>query len=647
MIWFPSRNGFETPFSRPFILKGEDFGMSWRRDEPEPLSAEEAFGKLTIDYLRPLALLLTSDVPKRKPELVGLLVRFMTDPAEVRALYERLDPLAKKAVQEAAFDPKGLLQRDRFVARHGQLPAFHEPSPKERTSFYDYEQHKRPTPLALFFPRQDGLPTDLRKLLLAFVPSPPDFVLPTVTELPATVSQTSTIWKGNRPVEESAEVPLRVRETAREAEQDLRAVLRLVEAGRVRVSDKKRKPTAASQKAIDEVLLGGDFYTVDDQDESKYDPACDLTIKAFAWPMLLQAAGLTQKSGDELTLTPAGRKALSGSVPEVIRAAFRKWRTSTLLDEFSRVETIKGQNKGGLSALSSRRKTVLDSLAACPPGTWFAVDDFFRFLRATDRDFVLAHRPYELYIAEHYYGNLGYEDEYAWEQLQGRYILAVLFEYVATLGLIDVAYLPPQGVRDDFRGRWGADDLSCLSRYDGLMYLRINPLGLWCLGLAERYETPPSPIADVLQVLPNLEIVVKKPPLPLTDRLVLDRFAEPQLEGSWRLTPAKLLTVLYEGGTLDELEEFLTTHSMAALPHTVSVFLQEQRGRANRLRDLGTARLIECADAALAQMLARDSQLRGKCHVAGERWLVFQIEDETTVRRGLRRLGYVLPPQRS
>src|SRR5579875_696112 len=110
MIWFPSRNGFETPFSRPFILKGEDFGMSWRRDEPEPLSAEEAFGKLTIDYLRPLALLLTSDVPKRKPELVGLLVRFMTDPAEVRALYERLDPLAKKAVQEAAFDPKGLLQ---------------------------------------------------------------------------------------------------------------------------------------------------------------------------------------------------------------------------------------------------------------------------------------------------------------------------------------------------------------------------------------------------------------------------------------------------------------------------------------------------------------------------------------------------------
>jgi hypothetical protein len=621
--------------------------MSWRRDEPEPLSTEEAFGKLTIDYLRPLALLLASDVPKRKPELVSLLVRFMTDPVEVRALYEKLDSLAQKSVQEATFHPMGLLDRDKFVAQYGQLPAFHKASPNERTSFYDYDRHKRPTPLALFFPRNDVLPTDLRKLLLTFVPRPPAFTLPISAELPATTRQTWMTWKGNRPVEESADVPLRVRETARETEHDLRAVLRLVEAGRVRVSDKKRQPTAASQKAIAEVLPSGDFYIVEDQDESKYDPAFDLTLKAFAWPMLLQAAGLAQKSGDDLTLTPAGRKALSGSVPEVIRATFRKWRTSTLLDEFSRIETIKGQSKGGLSALSSRRKAVLDGLAACPTGAWFAVDDFFRFLRATGRDFVLAHRPYELYIAEHYYGNLGYENEHAWEQLQGRYILVVLFEYVATLGLIDVAYLPPQGVRDDFRDRWGADDLSCLSRYDGLLYLRINPLGMWCLGLAERYETPPPPAVDILQVLPNLEIVVTNPPLSVSDRLVLDRFAEPQSEGVWKLTAAKLLAVLEEGGTLDELEEFLKTHSKAALPHTVEVFLQDQRECAGRLRDLGMARLIECADAALAQMLACDPQLRGKCHIAGERWLLFRTEDEAAVRRGLRRLGHVLPPPRS
>ncbi len=620
--------------------------MSWRRDEPQPVSAEEAFGKLTLDHLRPLASLLTSDLPKRKPELVALLTRYMTDPDEVRALYEQLDPLAQKAVQEATHDPRGLLHRAKFIARHGQMPDFHHASKQERTSFYDHDRHTRPTHLALFFPKDDWLPTDLRKILFTFVPSPLAFTLPTVANPPATVRQTWTTWKGNRPVEESADVPVRVRVTAREAEHDLRAVLRLVEAGRVRVSDKKRQPTAASQKVVAEVLAGGDFYTAEDQDESKYDPAFDLTIKAFAWPMLLQAAGLAQKSGDDLALTPAGRKALGSLAAEVIRAVFRKWRTSTLLDEFGRVETIKGQGRGGLSALSTRRKAVLDGLAVCPTGAWFAVDDFFRLLRATDRDFVLAHRPDELYIAEHYYGNLGYESEHAWEQLQGRYILAVLFEYVATLGLIDVAYLPPQGVRNDFRDRWGADDLSCLSRYDGLVYLRINPLGAWCLGLAEGYETPTPAVVNVLQVLPNLEIVVKQPPLLASDRLVLDRFAEAQSEGVWKLTGAKLLGVLEEGGTLDELEEFLKTHSSAALPHTVEVFLRDQRERAGRLRDLGTARLIECADAALALLLASDPQLRNKVHIAGERWLVFRIEDAAAVRRGLRRLGHIVQPQR-
>ena len=113
----------------------------------------------------------------------------------------------------------------------------------------------------------------------------------------------------------------------------------------------------------------------------------------------------------------------------------------------------------------------------------------------------------------------------------------------------------------------------------------------------------------------------------------------------WKLTPAKVLAVLEEGGTLAELEEFLKSHGTAALPHTVEVFLRDQGERANRLRDLGMARLIECADATLARMLAGDPQLRDKCHLAGERWLVFRVEDEAAVRHTLRRLGHIVPPQ--
>lgn len=618
--------------------------MSWRRDELVPVTTEEAFGKLTVDHLRPLVALVADDIPKRKPELVKVLAGVMTKPDKVQTLYGSLDSLAQHAVQEAAHHPKGLLHRDKFIARHGQMPAFSHPSEKKQSSFCDYDRHKRPTRLALFFPANDLLPSDLRTILIGFVPRPSAFTLPTVAELPAAFPQP---WKSNdRSGKETADIPLCIRETSREAEHDLRAVLRLIEAGKVRVSDKKRLPTAASQKAIGEVLQGGDFYSASDADKWKHDPAFDLTMRAFAWPILLQAAALAQQSGDNLSLTAAGRKALAGAAADVIREIFRKWRSTNFFDEFRRVEAIKGQDKGGFSALASRRKTVLEALATSPIDAWFKVDDFFRFLRATDRDFDLSHRPYDLYIAEHYYGNLGYDSKHAWEQLQGRYILALLFEYVATLGLVDVAYVPPQGVRDDFRDRWGADDLSCLSRYDGLLYLRINPLGAWCLGITDRHETPKAAVADVLQVLPNLEIIVKKPPLPASDRLVLERFCEPQSEGVWKLTPSKLLAVLEEGGTLDELDEFLKSHSSGPLPQTVEVLLEDQRERAGQLLDLGMARFIECRDPTLARMLASDPQLRGKCHLAGDRWLVFRTEDEAAVRRALRRLGHIVPPPR-
>ncbi len=426
----------------------------------------------------------------------------------------------------------------------------------------------------------------------------------------------------------------------------MKAVLRLIDVGTVRVTDKKRQPTAAAMKAVTAVLQGGDFYTEDDQGEYSDDPSSDLAIKPFAWPMIVQAAGFARVAGGRLELTPAGRKALARPAHEGIAAAWKKWRGSTLLDEYSRISVIKGQGKAALTALPQRRKAVIDGLAACPPNQWFAVDDFFRFLRATDRDFEVARYPDVLYIAEQYYGNLGRSGGATWEILEGRYVLALLFEYAATLGLLDVAYSSPDGTRNDFRDYWGTEEYSCLSRYDSLRFVRINPLGAWCLGLAEKYEAPAWDTAAVVKVLPNLDVVAMAPSLAAADRLLLERYAEPQSEAVWKLTPAKVLTAVEEGMPLEELADFLAARSGAPLPQTVQVFLDDMKGRAGQLRDLGLARLLECADATVARQLAGDPQLRERCRLAGENWLVFCAADETAVRRVLRRLGYVLPPAR-
>ena len=53
-------------------------------------------------------------------------------------------------------------------------------------------------------------------------------------------------------------------------------MLRLVEAGKLAVSDKTRRPTGAAVRLIADALAGGDFYGESDDGVGP--------IRAFAWP---------------------------------------------------------------------------------------------------------------------------------------------------------------------------------------------------------------------------------------------------------------------------------------------------------------------------------------------------------------------------
>ncbi|PYS31945.1 MAG: hypothetical protein DMG14_35875 [Acidobacteria bacterium] len=79
--------------------------------------------------------------------------------------------------------------------------------------------------------------------------------------------------------------------------------------------------------------------------------------------------------------------------------------------------------------------------------------------------------------------------------------------------------------RQDLGDVWGTDDLPFFSRYDGLMYFRITPLGEYCLGIASSYESAPIEVRPVLRVLPNLEIAAIGPDLERGDRRALDAYA--------------------------------------------------------------------------------------------------------------------------
>ncbi|WP_150135630.1 helicase-associated domain-containing protein [Streptomyces hyaluromycini] len=423
-----------------------------------------------------------------------------------------------------------------------------------------------------------------------------------------------------------------------DARTELAAVLQLAAAGRLRCSDKTKRPSAATLRALGEVLVGGDFYEGE-------------AVRAFAWPLLLQAGGLAELSGGRLELTARGGKALAASAHETIRHLWRRWLGHGVLDEFSRIEEIKGQRAANvLSAAGLRRRAVGAALAeCCPPGEWVTVDELFKAMRAAGHDPypVRSERAlWELYLEDAQYGSLGYDGYHDWPVLQGRYTLCVLFEYAATLGLVDVQYIDPEGARDDFRHMWGADWLERLSRYDGLLAVRLNPLGAYATEHADDYRPGPAPAGaarHAVKVLPNFDIVALDGLAP-AEALLLEAFATRSADHVWTLSTASLLKALHAGRGMEELRRFLAESSAGEeLPQTVAALLADAASRTERVRDLGTCHLLECVDEAQAVMIAKDRKAGALCSRIGPRHLMVAPGDLLALRTALLKLGCVLP----
>ena len=271
--------------------------------------------------------------------------------------------------------------------------------------------------------------------------------------------------------------PVLIRCTAPDALSNLVAVLELAADGRLRCAAGTRRPLAATVRLAEDALVAGDYYGGPEDDPA----GGGEPIAAFAWPMLLLAGGLARLDGTTLALTPRGQAVLARPSYGCVGALWDRWLGSVSQDEFSRVEAISVQRKGGtLTPAASRRAAVAAGLAALEPGAWVDVDAFFAVLRTQAAPLAVTVSPlarWALYLEDPRQGSLGPAGWRAWAAVEGRYALCVLFEYAATLGVVDVAYAGPRGARGDFRELWGAGHRDSLSRYDGLAAIRVSELG--------------------------------------------------------------------------------------------------------------------------------------------------------------------------
>ncbi len=327
----------------------------------------------------------------------------------------------------------------------------------------------------------------------------------------------------------------------------------------------------------------------------------------------------------------------------ILKRIWDKWLTAAKFDEFSRVEAIKGQRaKGGkhMTDPTGRRRAIASALADLPVGEWIGFDEFCRYMQVKDYDFLVSNDAWKLYIADSSYGRLdsfGY-----WEIIEGRYLMAFLMEYTATLGIIDIAYTEPFFAKMDYDYLWGIDDLEYISRYDGLEYLRLNNLGAYCLGLTDTFIPEQVEEQKNLNVLPNFEIVAFRRELPPSDGLFLDRIAAQSSDSVWVLTQKTLLSAIESGLSMEHISEFLSAHSKNTIPENVLDLFNDIERRSNMLKDQGMAKLIEVDSPEVAMEITMHLKLRRNCLLANDRYVVVPEKFENQFRNVLKEMGYVL-----
>ncbi len=601
---------------------------SFLADAVEAYSADEVrkFSKLAVDIIS------TEKGPfwvsghieqvssQRKSDLAPMLVKLMKHAEASAALYNHLAEPEKAAVQEAVSDIHGVLDIAVFRAKYGKSPYM---SKKEKES-------RSLLPLFIYY--GGIIPPDLKEVLKHFVPKPP-MAEPSFEENPQ-----------DKIVVGDEETPLVRHLTEPAALHDLSVLLHLAGNSRLSASSATGYITGAGASTVREVLLHGDYYPEGTEAEDKYDVQIgEQGIRPFAWCMILQAGKLAKVEGGKLRLTKKGHEALNKAPHTVLKELWESWRSNKLLHEMNRIDIIKGQKSKGnpLYAAEECREALEIALSYLTIGQWIETDEFFRYLIARGLRFTVARDPWKLYISDREHGSLGY-NHITWNHIEGRFGRAFLLEYGATMGIIDVALVPPWGAADDIGNLWGADAYSCLSRYDGLMYLRLTPLGTWILGKADTYSPAVSESIHIFTILPNLEIAMTSH-MAAPDRLFLDRIAERKSERVWELSRSKIVQSLEANTKFGVIKDFLLSRSgEREIPQTVEVFLNDIKERSEKLSDRGMGRIIECADADTAMLMANDPDLKKLCLPAGDRSLVVPSKNESAFRTALRKKGYVV-----
>jgi len=187
---------------------------------------------------------------------------------------------------------------------------------------------------------------------------------------------------------------------------------------------------------------------------------------------------------------------------------------------------------------------------------------------------------------------------------------------------------------------WGTDELSFLSRYDGMSGFRLTPLGAYVLGIDAAYR--PVVIASnvALSVLPSLQVNIVRGAVGTEEALLLENWAVPVQAGRWRLDREKALSAIEKGYDIAELQGFLERRDDLPLPELVESFIRQCARNGKALKTVASAVLVECRDNETAEAIAGHKETEALCVRAGPRTLVVRTDHLDKFRERIRVLGF-------
>nr|MDT0251832.1 hypothetical protein [Endozoicomonas sp.] len=408
---------------------------------------------------------------------------------------------------------------------------------------------------------------------------------------------------------------------------ELHSVLILLQDKQLKVSEKTGVASGATIKKV-----SGSVHEYYDSVFSEEAKGMDLML-SYGWLRLLENSKFAKQSGTTLI---TARK--TGNNPaEIIRDIWNQWVSNRKEDEFRRIDRIKGQNGKGkrfFTDVVKRRETIIAYLKQCEVNEWVAMEDFSRFMFITGADLEVTTSPHFLYI---YGPDDGEFQGGTWDLLETRYLRCLLVEYAATLGLIDVVMAPPD-TDETFYDDYG--NMECLSRYDGLSYFRLTPLGSYILGITDSYQAEASePCETALTIHRQGRIVFADNPSPWEQRF-LSLYADQDKDKVWNLSRKKMMETQQIGGSIEELKIFLMAREdQPFLPEDCEGLLKQAAANLDGVKIKEEALIVTCKNQEIVEFIINDKVLSPWCQRLGKLQIVIPKSKEKKFRDSMNGVG--------